>query len=109
MSYIITGVVSLTVAILAFILQSVIRENRELRKNQEEAKCQKQQALENGVVCLLRAKLMEYHSKYTERQSVTSHGLQLWLQMYNAYKDLGGNGMVEHMREEIEELHIRNN
>jgi hypothetical protein len=109
MSYIITGVVSLTVAVLAFILQSVIRENRELRKSHEACKTQRQEALENGVLCLLRAELMEYHSKYTERQSVTSHGLQVWLQMYKAYKDLGGNGMVEHMREEIEELHIKNN
>lgn len=109
MTYVWSALASLVVAMLVFILQGVIRENRELRRKQEDHKTQRQEALENGVLCLLRAKLMEYHSKYVERQSVTPHGLQLWLQMYKAYKDLGGNGMVEHMREEIEELHIRNN
>lgn len=106
MSYILTGTVSLAVAILAFLLQSVIKENRQLKKEKEEKLNEKQTALENGVVCLLRVKLIEYHGKYMKLGYITSYALQNWLLMYNAYKSLGGNGMIDHMKVEIEELHI---
>lgn len=29
--------------------------------------------------------------------------------MYGAYHDLGGNGMVTHMKEEIDQLHFNKN
>lgn len=93
---------------LVFILQSVIKENRQLKKEKEEQLSKRENALENGVVCLLRVKLIEYHTKYTNDKHISSHGLQNWLQMYKAYKTLGGNGMVDHMKAEIEELHIEN-
>ncbi len=106
MNYIYSGLVSFAVGMLAFILQSVIRENRELKRKQEENHTKKEKSLENGVVCLLRVKLIEYHSKYVKLNYISSHGLENWLLMYEAYKDLGGNGMIDHMKEEIEKLHI---
>lgn len=60
-----------------------------------------------GTMLLLRAKLIEYHSEWMERQYVTRHGLQNLLEMYDAYHSLGGNGMVTHMKEEIEKLPIK--
>lgn len=108
MAYIYTGMVSLAVAMLAFILQSVIRENKKLKRDKEESITQRQAALENGVVCLLRVKLIEYHTKYMELGHISSHGLQNWLLMYDAYHALGGNGMIVHMKEEIERLRIDN-
>lgn len=60
-----------------------------------------------GTMLLLRAKLIEYHSEWMERQYVTRHGLQNFLEMYDAYHSLGGNGMVTHMKEEIEKLPIK--
>jgi len=104
---IITSVVaSLVSGVLVFILQSVIKENRELKEKKEAADANEQNALKEGVLCLLRVKLIEYHTKYTKTKSISSHGLDNWLMMYQAYKSLGGNGMIEHMKEEIEELHI---
>ena len=102
--YIFSGLVSLSVAILAYVIQSLIKENRRLR----DADRIKEEALAEGVTCLLRVKLIEYHSKYTQADRVSSHGYENWFEMYNAYKGLGGNGMVEHMKEEMEELHIKN-
>lgn len=108
MVYILTIVTSVASAMLVFILQSVIRENRKLKQEKEENHEKRENALENGVVCLLRVKLIEYHTKYVEMGYITSHGLQNWLKMYDAYKALGGNGMIDHMKAEIEALHIEN-
>lgn len=60
-----------------------------------------------GTMLLLRAKLIEYHAEWISRSYVTRHGLQNFLEMYDAYHCLGGNGMVTHMKEEIEKLPIR--
>lgn len=60
-----------------------------------------------GTMLMLRAKLIEYHRDWTERGYVTRHGLETFLEMYEAYHDLGGNGMVTHLREEVEELQIK--
>ena len=61
----------------------------------------------NGTMLLLRAKLIEYHKEWTERGYITTHGIQNFLEMYNAYHDLGGNGMVTHLKEEVEKLEVR--
>ena len=107
MEYLITIMVSVVSATLAFLLQSVMKENKRLKQEHEEMIEKREQALENGVVCLLRVKLIEYHTKYTELGRISSHGYDNWVMMYDAYKALGGNGMISHMKEEIEELHIQ--
>lgn len=60
-----------------------------------------------GTMLLLRVKLIEYHQEWTKRGYITKHGLQNYIEMYNAYHDLGGNGMVTHLKEEIEQMHIK--
>ncbi|MCI9174391.1 MAG: hypothetical protein HFH49_05490 [Lachnospiraceae bacterium] len=60
-----------------------------------------------GTMLMLRAKLIEYHKDWTERQYVTKHGLENFLEMYEAYHALGGNGMVTHLLEEVKELQIK--
>lgn len=60
-----------------------------------------------GTMLLLRAKLIEYHEEWTKREYITKHGLQNFIEMYNAYHELGGNGMVTHLKEEIERLQIK--
>lgn len=108
MDYIIPIITSVASAMLVFILQSVLKENKKLKKEKEKKSTQREAALENGVVCLLRVKLIEYHTKYMEFGYISSNGLQNWLLMYDAYKALGGNGMIDHMKDEIEVLHIEN-
>lgn len=61
-----------------------------------------------GTMLLLRAKLIEYHKEWTERGYITTHGIQNFLEMYDAYHALGGNGMVTHLKEEVERLEVRN-
>ena len=61
-----------------------------------------------GTMLLLRAKLIEYHQEWTERKYITKHGLENFLEMYDAYHSLGGNGMVTHLKEEIEKMEVKN-
>lgn len=60
-----------------------------------------------GTMLMLRAKLIEYHTEWTDRQYVTKHGLETFIEMYEAYHELGGNGMVTQLLEEVKELQIR--
>ena len=60
-----------------------------------------------GTMLLLRVQLIEYHAEWQERGYVTKHGLQNFLEMYDAYHALGGNGMVTDLLNEVKELPIR--
>lgn len=60
-----------------------------------------------GTMLLLRVQLIEYHEKWTERGYITKHGLENFIEMYDAYHSLGGNGMVTKLLEEIKKLPIR--
>lgn len=60
-----------------------------------------------GTMLLLRVQLIEYHEEWTRRGYTTRHGLENFIEMYDAYHELGGNGMVTHLLEEVEELQIR--
>ena len=60
-----------------------------------------------GTMLLLRVQLIEYHAKYTELGSIPSYAYQNYCEMYDAYHELGGNGMATKMKVEIDELHIK--
>lgn len=64
-------------------------------------------ALEKGMMLLLRSKLIEYHKEWTDRGYITTHGIQNFLEMYEVYHNLGGNGMVTHLKEEVEKLDVK--
>lgn len=60
-----------------------------------------------GTMLLLRVQLIEYHSKYTQLGNIPSYVYQNFCEMYEAYHELGGNGMVMKMKQEIDELHLK--
>lgn len=61
----------------------------------------------HGTMLLLRVQLIEYHEKWMGRGYVTKHGLENFLEMYDAYHALGGNGMVTQLKKDVEELPVR--
>lgn len=69
-------------------------------KNQKKSR----DANSRGTMLLLRVQLIEYHDKYMKRGSIPSYAYENFIEMYEAYHELGGNGMVTHMKEEIEKL-----
>ena len=60
-----------------------------------------------GTMLLLRVQLIEYHDKYMALKEIPSYAYQNFMEMYEAYPALGGNGMVTKMKNEIEELHLK--
>lgn len=60
-----------------------------------------------GTMLLLRVQLIEYHDKYTARGYIPTYAYENFLEMYQAYHDLGGNGTITKMKEEIDALHLR--
>ena len=61
-----------------------------------------------GTMLLLRVQLIEYHDKYVKLGEIPSYAFDNFVEMYNAYHALGGNGKVTKMYNEIQELHLRN-
>ena len=59
-----------------------------------------------GTMLLLRVQLIEYHDKYMKLGEIPSYAYQNFCEMYDAYHELGGNGMVTKMKNEIEEIHL---
>ena len=60
-----------------------------------------------GTMLLLRVQLIEYHDKYVEEGEIPSYAYDNFVEMYEAYHALGGNGMVTKMYEEIHDLHLK--
>ena len=100
-------VVALIVAVLGYFLKTSLNEVKQLKHEKEEREAARNTAIENGMVCLLRKHLMDEHEKWVTKGYITPKALESGLLMYKAYKALGGNGMIDHMEEEIQELPIR--
>lgn len=60
-----------------------------------------------GTMLLLRVQLIEYHDRYASLGHIPSYALDNFIEMYKAYHELGGNGMVTEMYKEVLELEIR--
>lgn len=60
-----------------------------------------------GTMLLLRVQLIEYHDRYTKEGHIPVYALDNFIEMYEAYHELGGNGMVTEMYKEVLELEIR--
>ena len=103
-SIVITAVFGFISTILTYMLQQSYNENKRLKNEQKK----RATALEDGVVCILRKHLMDDHEYWTEKGYITSKALESEVLMYKAYKSLGGNGIIDHIEEEIQKLPIKN-
>ena len=60
-----------------------------------------------GTMLLLRVQIIEYHDKYVREGKIPSYAYENFDEMYKAYHELGGNGMITKMYEEVKELHLK--
>ena len=67
-------------------------------------KFKEQNAVKNGVQCILRNDIIQIHDKHMEREFIPIYALDNVIKMYDAYHELGGNGTVTKLIEELKEL-----
>ena len=103
LSIVITAVFGFVSTMLAYLLQQSHKENKRLKQEQQK----RHTAMEDGLVCILRKHLMDEHELWMRKGYITPKSLENGLLMYKAYKSLGGNGMIDHMEEEIQQLQIK--
>lgn len=60
-----------------------------------------------GTMLLLKVQLIEYHDKYMKLGEIPTYAYTNFVEMYEAYHELGGNGMITKMYQEIQELHLK--
>lgn len=106
MTYIVTIILSVVSAVLAYLLQSVIKDNKELRDTKKSKEHDRQDAITGGVLSLLRIQLIEYHDKYMTRDNIPLYIFENWDDMFNSYKALGGNGAIKKMNDDISKLRL---
>ena len=64
-------------------------------------------ALESGTRCLLRADIIRSHDKYVQQEYCPIYAKESLEHSYNAYHDLGGNGVVTGLMDDIRDLPVR--
>lgn len=84
---------------IVWLLQQQKKERDEQKKERD--------ANSRGTMLLLRVQLIEYHDKYTTMGEIPSYAYENFEEMFETYRQLGGNGMVTKMHEEIQELHLK--
>lgn len=101
-AYVISIVLSVTSGVLLSIVKNLMDENKKLKQERE----RKDAAVQEGMMLLLKIKLIEYHDKYMSADDIPSYVYDNFDEMYKVYETLGGNGMVKHMKESIDKLRI---
>ena len=96
---------SVTSGVLLAIVKQLIDDNRKLKDEQQ----RKTQAMQDGMMLLLKIQLIEYHDKYMDEDNLPTYVYDNFDEMYKVYQELGGNGMVKHMKEAIDKKRIVNN
>lgn len=91
--------------ILGYIVWLMKQQETERRKD---ARLKKEQAEKNntGVMLLLRIQLIEYHDKYMSKGMIPAYAYQNFIEMYDSYHALGGNGTIDKMYEDIRTLRL---
>ncbi|MBQ7140001.1 MAG: hypothetical protein IJO32_00685 [Bacilli bacterium] len=75
--------------------------------SKQKATNEKQKAIENGVQALLRNELVRRYREYETKGEITILDKENIEHMFKEYKNLGGNGTVAKMYEEILSLPIK--
>jgi uncharacterized protein YsxB (DUF464 family) len=63
-----------------------------------------QKALKEGTLALLRSEIIRIYDKYTYREQIPIYAMENVLALYDAYHELGGNGTITKLIEELRAL-----
>lgn len=85
----------------------VVTSKLKKTKEKDENKKKKNEAIELGVQALLRNELIRRYREYEAKGEISILDKENMEAMFEQYKNLGGNGTVKHMMDEMFELPIK--
>lgn len=92
---------------IPFILGTVLTGIISYTKNKISRDKNKNKAIENAVQALLRNELIRRYREYEIKGELTILDKENIEAMYKQYKNLGGNGTVEKLYDELLDLHTK--
>lgn len=107
MQAVVNVILSIISGLLLWLIKDLLKDNMRLRAERKGENMEREAGLKEGMVCLLRVSLIDDHTKYMGLGEISTHGYENFQAMYEAYSKLGGNGLVTHMWEDIQELRIK--
>ena len=90
--------------LLATALMGWIGSMLKNQKKSEERREEKQKALSDGVMMVLRYMLQRYHGEYRMQGKITYNQYKNWKDIYSVYTALDGNSVAEEWNEDIERM-----
>lgn len=101
-------------AIMTFLVAQVgvfLKELKEKEKKRDFENRKKYEEIDRirkanseGIMLVLRYMLKRYHTEYTIQEKITYTQYQDWMDIYAAYRSLGGNSIAEEWNEDVEGL-----
>lgn len=89
--------------IFGFIAAGLVALYKKLSSKLKKQACD-QNALKDGTLALLRNEIIHSYDKYIYRKWIPIYARENVLKLYEAYHQLGGNGAIDKLIEEIEAL-----
>lgn len=89
-------------AILALVL--LANAERTITKNNK-----KLQVLQDGMICVLRQQMIQDYNKYSERGEMPLYAKRTFVDCFDSYKALGGNGYMAEIYDKAMDLPERRN
>lgn len=90
-------------AFIGFVVKNLwIKQQDHMKRVQD-----RQEAVEKGIQALLRDRIVGAYYHYAETQCITLHGLESVEKMYTEYHNLGGNGTVTKLMEDMREFTVK--
>lgn len=69
-------------------------------------KARDNKAEDEGVKCLLRSDMLRTYYAYKDTGKIRQFEYENFIMIYNAYKAMGGNSFIDHIKAEIEDWEV---
>lgn len=63
-------------------------------------------SIKRGQMCILRQQMLETYYYCLESKQIREYRYQNFMYSYEAYKALGGNSFIDHIKNEVEEFTV---
>lgn len=95
---------------IVWLLQEGKKTQKKKRAEDEERhkeEVKKNEANSKGTMLMLRYMLYRYHTEYMAQGFITSEQFRGYEELFNAYRDLGGNSVAVMWYDEVKQLEVK--